>query len=87
MARRLGPSQPNDWDLGGGRFVRLLTPAELPRVPDGTVLHTINDRVITKGKDKIDGDQRFGYLACGFLHDGNPPVLADSPWIADVADA
>lgn len=43
----------------------LLTPDELAQLPDGTELVCINGKTVIKGKDYIDNDIRFGYLAYG----------------------
>lgn len=43
----------------------LFTTEEFERIPDGTVLTSINDKEYTKGKDYIDDDTRFGYMAYG----------------------
>lgn len=53
------------WTLDDGRVIRLLTPRELLRVPDGTVLTSILGERMVKGTDPIDDDTRGGYLAFG----------------------
>lgn len=53
------------WDEEADEL-RLLTPAEFERVPDGATLVTISNRVHVKGQDPIDLDTRFGFIAYGF---------------------
>lgn len=43
----------------------LLTPKEFKELPDGTVLESINGTFAFKGKDDIDLDDRFGFIAWG----------------------
>jgi len=60
----------NVWDEGPGSKENplwLLTPAELPMVPDQTPLHCVNGSIAIKGTDAIDTDTRKGYLAYGIL--------------------
>lgn len=45
----------------------LLTPSEFEQLPDGVVLTCIDDSTVVKGKDHIDDDTRFGYLAFGII--------------------
>ena len=52
----------HQWD-GSGLW--LLTESELEVTPKGTVLTSINGTQKTVGKDAIDTDSRFGYLAYG----------------------
>ena len=59
------------WTLDDGRVLTLLTPEELERLPDGTALVDVMGLEVVKGRDKIDGDTRYGYLAYGVL-DGAP---------------
>ena len=47
-------------------MLRLLTPAEFDRVPDGTLLISIDGGAAIKGQDDIDEDTRFGCMAWGF---------------------
>jgi hypothetical protein len=51
------------------RCLFLITPDQLCRLPLGTILYDIFMTKYTIGKDKIDEDTRFGYLAYGFLID------------------
>ncbi len=43
----------------------LFTPEEFEQVPEGTVLECINGKSHTIGKDYIDMDTRYGYIAYG----------------------
>jgi len=45
----------------------LLTPAELERIPNGTVLTCIDGTTAVKGRDYIDDDTRAGHIAYGIL--------------------
>lgn len=54
-----------NWTLDDGRRLKLLTPEELKSVPDGTVLVDVMGAWVVKGRDHIDGDTRYGYLAYG----------------------
>lgn len=60
-------SLPNDWKLKDGRTIRLITPTELKFLHDGEVLYSIDGDVHILGKDPIDDDTRFGYLAYGIM--------------------
>ena len=51
----------------------LLTPEEYAELPDGTMLLCIDDETYIKGKDYIDNDTRYGYLAYGLT-----PIMAES---------
>jgi hypothetical protein len=62
----------NKWTLPDGSVLRLVTPAELAALPDGTALRCIDGEVVVKGQDAIDGDTRFGYLAFGLPADASP---------------
>ncbi len=53
------------WLLEDGRQIALITPEELPTLPDGTVLICIDGTSATLGQDEIDDDTRFGFLAYG----------------------
>lgn len=53
------------WAEEGKNSLWLLTPAELTKIPTGTVLECINKKFYTVGIDKIDDDVRFGHLAYG----------------------
>jgi hypothetical protein len=55
----------NKWEDNGENSLWLLTPDELTKIPDGTVLECINGKKYTVGIDIIDDDTRFGYLAYG----------------------
>lgn len=57
----------------------LLTPKELPLIPIGTVLSTINDKELTVGVDFIPQDTRAGYLSSG-LRESQLPLLLVSGW-------
>ncbi len=50
-----------------GKIIRLLTPEELNRLPDGIMLISICGEEIIKGVNYIDDDTRAGYLAFGTL--------------------
>jgi hypothetical protein len=56
---RLGP------ELYRGKVIALVTPEELTKLEDGTVLYSITGERVTKGVDVIDTDARGGYLAYG----------------------
>lgn len=56
----------------------LLTPEEFLEVPDGTVLLSISDDTVVKGKDYIDDDIRFGVIAYGLT-----PTMAESQGLMD----
>lgn len=43
----------------------LLTPEEWDDLPNGITVECIDGNQYTKGKDEIDDDTRFGYLAYG----------------------
>lgn len=43
----------------------LFTPKEFAQLPDGIELESISGDIKTKGRDDIDQDTRFGYLAWG----------------------
>jgi len=45
----------------------LFTPEEFHKLPDGIELVSINGNKAIKGKDYIDQDTRFGYLAYGVM--------------------
>ena len=47
----------------------LVTPEEFDRLPNGFVLTCIDGSTAIKGKDKIDGDTRFGHIAYGASKD------------------
>lgn len=49
----------------GDNSLWLLTPDELAKLPEGTVLESISGKLRTYGADRIDGDTRFGHLAYG----------------------
>ena len=52
----------------------LLTPEEFAQLPDGTELESISGNVKIKGKDVIDQDTRWGYLAFGVVDPWNHPL-------------
>lgn len=58
---------------GNGAFesrlgdMNLITPAQLEKLPKGTVLYSFNGEKVVVGVDRIDGDTRGGFLAYGFL--------------------
>ena len=56
----------------GGEKVWLITPEQFVQLPDGTELTSIRGEKKIKGKDDIDQDIRFGYLAFGFLEKDKP---------------
>lgn len=55
----------NAWNANAEDPLWLLTPEQLDEIPDGTILHSIMGERAVFGKDVIDGDTRFGYLAYG----------------------
>lgn len=59
----------NNWRLEDGRVIGLLTPEDLENTPDGTLLYDIEGNSAVVGKDEIDNDVRYGYLAYGKLRD------------------
>lgn len=61
------PYKSATWDLPDGIKIRLLTREAFECLPDGTKLHTILGRIVTKGEDRIDTDLRYGFLAVGTL--------------------
>lgn len=54
------------WELDNGIILQLVTPESFDKLPDGQVLMDIFGNIITKGKDDIDKDTRFGYMAVGY---------------------
>ncbi len=48
-----------------GKILCLLTPDELAKYPDGTSFECIDGTFAVKGRDYIDDDTRYGYLAYG----------------------
>lgn len=54
------------WDKA--HTLELITPEELATLPAGTVLGSISGQTVEVGKDSIDNDTRFGFLAYGFQH-------------------
>lgn len=52
----------------------LITESEFTEIPDGTVLTCIDGTTATKGIDDIDMDERFGYIAYGFVDPFNHPL-------------
>ena len=55
----------NTWKLEDGRTIALIKAEELATLPEGTELVCIDGRTAVVGKDYIDHDTRFGYLAYG----------------------
>ena len=53
------------WMEEGDNSLWLLTPEELTKVPEGTVLESITGSKKVYGTDRIDNDTRFGHLAYG----------------------
>jgi hypothetical protein len=53
--------------LWGNLELWLIQPIEFDTLPDGTALVCIDGTIAVKGKDRIDGDTRYGSLAYGFL--------------------
>lgn len=66
------------WSDEGDEVLWLLTQEEFDEVPDGTVLLSINDETMVKGKDYIDDDTRFGVIAYGLT-----PAMAESQGLMD----
>jgi hypothetical protein len=62
-------SAENIWELPNGKSVALLTPEQLKDIQDGTELVSIGGRRVVVGKDYIDNDTRFGYLAYGIEYE------------------
>lgn len=61
MGRKYAP-----WALNHAH-VDLIQPDHFNDLPDGTELFSINGERKIKGKDEIDQDTRFGFIAWGFL--------------------
>jgi hypothetical protein len=61
------------WEDNGSGRLYLFTEAEFNKLPDGIVLESIMGDKVIKGKDYIDLDQRFGYLAYGVRDPWNHP--------------
>lgn len=59
------------WDNKGDDTLWLITPEELTKIPNGTVLECINGKHYTVGIDRIDDDVRFGHLAYGIRNPFN----------------
>lgn len=53
------------WRLDSGDYIDLLTPAQLHRLPRGTVVTSIMADVKVVGRDEIDEDTRGGFTAWG----------------------
>lgn len=51
----------------------LLTPEELDRLPEGTVVTSIAAERKVVGVDEIDSDTRFGCVAWGLMDNQLPP--------------
>lgn len=54
-----------EWSTPDGQDLLLLTPEEFERVPDGMELVSISGERVVKGRDAIDDDLRFGFMAYG----------------------
>lgn len=52
----------------------LLTVDEYTHLPDGTELTCIDGEVAVKGRDDIDLDTRFGYIAYGIVDPFSHPL-------------
>lgn len=65
----------NLWILEDGTSIRLLKPPELSTLADGTELISISGERVVKGRDFIDLDTRFGYLAYGIATNRNGETL------------
>lgn len=50
-----------------GKKIKLLTPEQFSQLPPGTKVVTIAGEEKIVGKDELDDDTRFGYLAFGLL--------------------
>ncbi len=61
------------WKLGDGRVIDLVTPDLCAALTDGTVLIGIDGRQVVKGKDLIDSDTHYGFLAYGVLSPEKQP--------------
>lgn len=59
----------------------VLTPEELAQLPDGIELESINGEKVVKGKDRIDDDTRWGYLAYGIRHPYKHPLASTFTWM------
>jgi hypothetical protein len=53
------------WRLPNGEEFDLLTPEEFRDLPDGIELLSIFGERVVKGRDDIDDDTRYGYVAYG----------------------
>ena len=56
----------NQWTLNDGSKIYLVTLEEYNNLPNGTKLICIDGKKVTKGKNFIDNDTRFGFIAYGF---------------------
>ena len=52
------------WDEDSNLY--LITPKQFEHVPDGYELTSISGNKLVKGRDYIDDNIRYGYLAYGF---------------------
>lgn len=59
----------------------LITPAELEELPDGVELECISGEKVIKGKDRIDDDTRWGYLAYGIRDPHTNPLAEKYTWM------
>ncbi len=60
------------WSEESGLY--LFTPEEYEQLPDGIELTCIDATKAVKGKDYIDLDVRFGYIAYGVTDPWNHPL-------------
>lgn len=59
----------------------VITPEELEQLPDGIELECIDGTKVIKGKDRIDDDTRWGYLAYGIRHPEKHPLAEQFTWM------
>lgn len=53
------------WTVDSSTRIRLLTPEQFRKLPDGTEVISILGERMTKGVDYIDDDTRGGFMAYG----------------------
>ena len=53
------------WETRNGYPIWLFTIEEFRQLPDGIELESVMGDKVVKGKDEIDEDTRFGYMAYG----------------------
>lgn len=56
-----------NWKLKNGEIINLVTLEKFKKLKKGTKLVCIDGTTVIKGKDEIDDDTRFGYMAYGIL--------------------